>query len=99
MSGDEQEVIVGKDKLDAPVEVVKDEGIRVDNVRVEVSFRIGGKRLSISELRSIKKGEVLVLDAHVNDPVVMLVNGQAKAIGEVGQEEGKFVFNVQEILD
>lgn len=78
---------------------LRDDGIRVDNVKVEVSFRIGGKRLTISELRDIKKGEVLVLDAHINDPVVMLINGQPKAIGEVCEENERVVFNVIEILE
>lgn len=74
------------------------QNIRVDNVKVEVSFRIGTKRLSISELKKIKEGEILPLDALINDPVVMLVNGQPKALGEVCEEDGKFVYNIQQIL-
>lgn len=95
----EVEQSISQEPKEALEKTHRDEGIRVDNVKVEVSFRIGGKRLTISELRDIKKGEVLVLDAHINDPVVMLINGQPKAIGEVCEENERVVFNVIEILE
>lgn len=62
----------------------------VDAVDVEVETYIGGATLSIGELKALDIGNVVTLDAALNAPVELKVNGCVIATGELVAVGDKF---------
>ena len=53
------------------------------DVPLKVSVELGGTKLRIQELLDLGQGSILELDRIAGEPVDILVNGRAIALGEV----------------
>ena len=53
------------------------------DVPLKVSVELGGTKLRIQELLDLGQGSILELDRMAGEPVDILVNGRAIALGEV----------------
>ncbi len=53
------------------------------DVPLKVSVELGGTKLRIQELLDLGQGSILELDRLAGEPVDILVNGRAIALGEV----------------
>lgn len=71
---------------------------KVDSLKVDISFKIGTAKMTVSDLRGLKQGEIIQLDSHINDPVVMQINNKPMALGELCQSDGSFQFRLLEFL-
>lgn len=67
-------------------------------VDVELAVELGQARLSVKEVRNLKKGDILILDGDFKDPLVAAVEGMAKFEGFVGKFNNKKVFRVEQPL-
>lgn len=73
--------------------------MKIDNLSLAISFRIGVNEITIAELKGIKEGSVLPLDSNINDSVSMLVNGQEKAKGHLCESDGGYAFKVETLVN
>ena len=65
-------------------------GSLVDNVGVAVETFLGGARMTVAELNALQNGGVIALDAALNAPVELRVNGVTIAHGELVAVGDKF---------
>jgi flagellar motor switch protein FliN/FliY len=77
--------------------VSRDIGL-VGHVAVQLSAIVGTAQLSIDELFALKRGDVVTLDASVDDPITLLLNGKAIARGELVAVEECFGVRITELL-
>ncbi|MFV0293215.1 MAG: FliM/FliN family flagellar motor switch protein [Paracoccus sp. (in: a-proteobacteria)] len=58
-----------------------------DHIPVEISIRIGRRRMTVAELSALKENDVLQLDQGVNDNVEVCVGDHVIAYGELEVDE------------
>ena len=76
--------------------LVKDMGL-VGHVPVSLSALVGSVSLTIEQLFSLKKGEVLTMAESVDSPITLLLNGKAVARGELVAVEDNFGVRITEL--
>ncbi len=69
----------------------------VDNVPVVLEAFIGSAKLSVSELLALKQGSTVPLNASLNQPAELKLNGQVVALGEVVAVGDNFGICIKEI--
>jgi len=57
---------------------------------------LGKAKIPVSELLSIKPGELIPLDTLVDEPIALEVDGETLAYGQIVEEEGRFGILVTE---
>ena len=55
----------------------------LDRVQVAISVELGRAGLTVKDMRTLRHGQVIALDQHVGDPLVIYANGLKLAHGEV----------------
>jgi flagellar motor switch protein FliM len=63
-------------------------------VAVRMSVRVGGTRVKLRDILSLQPGDVVVLDRQINEPCELLVEGQPKFAGYLGQHGGAFTWKM-----
>lgn len=76
--------------------LTKDMGL-VGHVPVSLSALVGSVSLTIEQLFSLKKGEVLTMEESVDSPITLLLNGKAVARGELVAVEDNFGVRITEL--
>lgn len=61
----------------------KNNFIATDLIQVEISVKIGDKKISISELSNLRNGDILTLDQNMSDGVELCVGEKVVARGEL----------------
>ena len=75
---------------------------RIQQLKVRVQAVLGATPLSISELASLEKGDVIKLDTKIGDPISILANGDEIARAEIvvtQDQPPKFGLTLTEIID
>lgn len=62
--------------------------VLTDNIPVEISVRIGRRRMTVAELSELKENDVLTLDQSVDDTVEICVGDHVIAYGELVADDG-----------
>lgn len=62
----------------------------IESVEVEIEALLGSARMTVAELTALKPGAVVELDAQLNAPVELRLNGVAVAHGELVAVGEKF---------
>lgn len=62
--------------------------VLTDNIPVEISVRIGRRRMTVAELSELKENDVLMLDQSVDDTVEICVGDHVIAYGELVADDG-----------
>ncbi len=62
--------------------------VATDNIPVEISVRIGRRRMTVAELSELKENDVLPLDQGVDDTVEICVGDHVIAYGELVADDG-----------
>ena len=57
--------------------------VATDNIPVEISIRIGRRRMTVAELSALKENDVLPLDQGIDDGVEICVGDHVIARGEL----------------
>ncbi len=71
--------------------------VLTDNIPVEISVRIGRRRLTVAELSGLKENDVLPLDQAVDDMVDICVGDHVIAHGELvadEEDEGRLMLRI-----
>ena len=68
-------------------------------VRVRMSVRIGGTRLKLRDVLNLNPGDVVVLDRQINEACELMVEGEPKFTGYLGQHSGAFTWKMARHLD
>jgi len=69
----------------------------LSDIEISIEARVGEKRLTIGELNSLKKGEVLTLDTSVSEPVLLLYKNAPFASGELVTDGDKLGIRITHI--
>lgn len=69
----------------------------IDNVAVELEAFLGTAPMTVAELTSLASGTVVALDAQLNAPVELRLNGMPVARGELVAVGEKFGIRLTEI--
>ncbi|MEH3040410.1 MAG: FliM/FliN family flagellar motor switch protein [Sphingomonas paucimobilis] len=69
----------------------------IDTVSVEVEAVVGDARMTVGELTGLTAGTTLALDAALNRPVSLRLEGQEIARGELVAVDGRFGVRLTEI--
>lgn len=70
----------------------------LQNVPVKICAVLGQKKIDVSSLLSLKKGEVIDIDKKVGDPIDLYVNGSLVAHGELVISDGCLAISMIEIV-
>ena len=65
------------------------QAVLTDNIPVEISVRIGRRRMTVAELSELKANDVLPLDQGVDDTVEISVGDHVIAYGELVADDGE----------
>lgn len=63
-------------------------------IRTRLEVSVGGKELPIGELLAMSEGDVIELDADLNAPVELRLQGHPIALGQLVAVDGRFAFRV-----
>jgi flagellar motor switch protein FliM len=63
-------------------------------VAVRMSVRVGGTRVKLRDILELQAGDVVVLDRQINEPCELLVEGEPKFAGYLGQHGGSFTWKM-----
>lgn len=69
----------------------------IDAVEVALDGFLGSARMAVAELTALREGSVITLDAALNAPVELRLNGVAVARGELVAVGDKFAVRLTEI--
>lgn len=69
----------------------------IDAVEVSLDGFLGSARMTVAELSALREGDVIALDAALNGPVELRLNGVAVARGELVAVGEKFAVRLTEI--
>ena len=61
--------------------------VATDNIPVEITIRIGRRRLTVAELSALKENDVLPLDQSIDEGVEVCVGDHVIAYGELVEGE------------
>jgi flagellar motor switch protein FliN/FliY len=70
----------------------------IRNVSVELEAYLGDVRMTVAELTDLRAGAVITLDAALNQPVELRLNGVAVARGELVSVDDRFGVRLGEIV-
>ncbi len=70
----------------------------VDSVKVEISVVLGRSLIPMHQLLRMGRGAVIELDAHQNDEVWILANGQPVARGDIMIQGEKICVSITRTL-
>jgi flagellar motor switch protein FliN/FliY len=70
----------------------------IERVDVELEAFLGGVRMTVAELTALAPGAVVSLDAQLNTPVELRLNGVAVAHGELVAVGEKYGVRLSEIV-
>jgi flagellar motor switch protein FliN/FliY len=62
--------------------------VATDNIPVEITIRIGRRRLTVAELSALKENDILPLDQNIDEGVEVCVGDHVIAYGELLEDEG-----------
>ncbi|MDO5640951.1 MAG: FliM/FliN family flagellar motor switch protein [Paracoccus sp. (in: a-proteobacteria)] len=62
--------------------------VATDNIPVEITIRIGRRRITVAELSMLKENDILPLDQGVEEGVEICVGDHVIAYGELVEGEG-----------
>ncbi len=71
---------------------------RVVDIPVEMTVRLGRRRMRIRELLRLEPNAIVELDRRVDDPMEIVVNGRVIARGEVLVEEDRLAIRILDVL-
>ena len=70
----------------------------VEDVKVKLDARQGSAELSVAELFALKRDAVLTLDAALDAPIELRMNGKLVALGQLVAVDDRFGLRVTEIV-
>lgn len=70
----------------------------IKNVEVQLTAIVGTKSLSVDELFSLKKGDVVTLQQQLDEPIVFHVDNRVIAYGQLVAVDDYFGVQITEIL-
>lgn len=70
----------------------------IKNVAVELEAYLGNVKMTVADLTDLRTGTVITLDAALNDPIELRLNGIAVARGELVTVDEKFAVRLSEIV-
>ena len=68
------------------------------DIELEVCIELGQTRMRLQDVALLRRGSVVVLDRHVNEPVNVLVNGRCVARGKLLVVDGRFAVQLVEFI-
>ena len=71
----------------------------VKSVPVEVEVSLGTSTMTMETLFSLKSGQVLELDKHIDEPVNLVVDGNVVAQGNLVSVDGMFGIEITEVKE
>ncbi len=71
---------------------------RILDIPVEMTVRLGQRRMRIRELLRLEPNAILELDRNVDDPVELVVSGRVIARGEVLVDDDKLAIRILDIV-
>jgi flagellar motor switch protein FliM len=63
-------------------------------VAVQMTVRVGATRVKLRDVLGLQPGDVVVLDRQINEPCELLVEGEPKFSGFLGQHAGTFTWKM-----
>ena len=72
---------------------------RLNQASVKVAAELGGVRIRLRDLVALRKGDLLVLDSRVGDPVLVPVEGKPKFQGTLGVKGRRLAVKVTRSLE
>ena len=70
----------------------------ISGVKVEISVVLGRSVIPMHQLLRCGRGAVIELDAHQDDPVIILANNKAVAKGQIMIEGDKIAVTILDLL-
>ena len=70
----------------------------LDSVKVVISVVLGSSVIPMAQLLRCGRGAVIELDAHQDDPVLILANNKAVAKGQIMIEGDKIAVTILDLL-
>ncbi len=80
------------------VEPAGDGWQRILDIPVEMTVRLGQRRMRIRDLLRLEPNAILELDRNVDDPVELVVSGRVIARGEVLVDDDKLAIRILDIV-
>ncbi len=71
---------------------------KLRDVPVRISAVLGYKKMTVAELIELKRGNVILLDKRVGEPIDLYVNDRLVARGELIVVDGKLGISITEII-
>lgn len=62
--------------------------VATDNIPVEITVRIGRRRMTVAELSALKESDILPLNPNIDESVEICVGDHVIAYGELIEDEG-----------
>ena len=87
---------VKKEKTEESLAVIKE---RLNKVKIPLIVRLGEANIKVSEMLSLKKGDVLVLNQNINRPLNIVVGNNIKFKGVPGKEGNKMAVSIKEVIE
>ena len=87
---------VKKEKTEESLAVIKE---RLNKVKIPLIVRLGEANIKVSEMLSLKKGDVLVLNQNINKPLNIVVGNNIKFKGVPGKEGNKMAVSIKEVIE
>ncbi len=72
---------------------------KIQNTDVRLSAVLEERRMTLAELASLRVGQLLPLDAHVDGRIKLICNNEPLLLCEIGQSEGTFALRVDQVLE
>lgn len=71
---------------------------RIIDIPLEMTIRLGQRRMRIRDLLRLEPNSILELDRRVDDPMELVVNGQVVARGEVLVDQDRLAIRILDIV-
>ncbi len=71
---------------------------RIIDIPLEMTIRLGQRRMRIRDLLRLEPNSILELDRRVDDPMELVVNGQVIARGEVLVDQDRLAIRILDIV-
>lgn len=71
----------------------------LDNVKVPVTVQVAEGSLPLREVAQLRKGDIVKLDTHKDDPAIVFLGNQPKFLGLPGLDGKRRAIKIQRILD
>jgi flagellar motor switch protein FliM len=74
--------------------IERDLARNLSETTVGMSVRVGASRVSLRDVVNLKPGDVVVLDRQIDEPCELMVEGEPKFAGYLGQHNGSFTWKM-----